>query len=691
MEQLLPAMPAGPLGTFTILLLVSLLVPPLAQQLRLPGLVGLIGAGAVLGEHGLNWIDADSETMQLLSDIGKIYLMFVAGLEIDLAEFRRARNRSLSFGVATFVLPLLAGLLVGRAFGSDWNASILLGSLMSSQTLLAYPIVSRLGVARSEPVVVTIGATIFTDIAALLLLAVSISIHTGGFSPFNLIAQVVGLALYAAVVLVGFDWAGRRYIQRTGDEQSNQFLFVLLAVFLASVGAQAINIDRIVGAFLAGLAVNDAIGHSPVEEKVQFVGSSLFIPFFFINIGLLVDFPVFVETLATELGLAAAVVVVLVGSKFLGALAVARCFRYSWNDMAVMGSLSLPQVAATLAAALAGLETGVLSEELFNAVIVLMLVTALLGPLLTERFASKMPPPKASVPPDGEPLGEAISTEGERAADRPFTVVVPLSDAGQKADLLATAALLAQHESGQLVPLAIVPSRARMDDPQLETAIAEAERHLGAAGTVESQLSVPTQRYLRIDSNPADGISRAARQYDADLIVMGWQDTSRLQARLFGTTTERVLWSAHCPVAVAHLIAPPSQLERILVPVKTLTPQAVQAIRFAQLFADAHSAAITLLHVGDRHATTERLAAFERELSQVAERGKVAVPTRVLTVAHDDAAAAIAERSQAFDLVVLRSLRRRTAGGLAVSEVTTRTIPELQCSFILFGEAHRAH
>ena len=261
MEQLLPAMPAGPLGTFTILLLVSLLVPPLAQQLRLPGLVGLIGAGAVLGEHGLNWIDADSETMQLLSDIGKIDLMFVAGLEIDLAEFRRARNRSLSFGVATFVLPLLAGLLVGRAFGSDWNASILLGSLMSSQTLLAYPIVSRLGVARSEPVVVTIGATIFTDIAALLLLAVSISIHTGGFSPFNLIAQVVGLALYAAVVLVGFDWAGRRYIQRTGDEQSNQFLFVLLAVFLASVGAQAINIDRIVGAFLAGLAVNDAIGH----------------------------------------------------------------------------------------------------------------------------------------------------------------------------------------------------------------------------------------------------------------------------------------------------------------------------------------------------------------------------------------------------------------------------------------------
>ena len=195
------------------------------------------------------------------------------------------------------------------------------------------------------------------------------------------------------------------------------------------------------------------------------MGSSLFIPFFFINIGLLVDFPVFVETLATELGLAAAVVVVLVGSKFLGALAVARCFRYSWNDMAVMGSLSLPQVAATLAAALAGLETGVLSEELFNAVIVLMLVTALLGPLLTERFASKMPPPKASVPPDGEPLGEAISTERERAADRPFTVVVPLSDAGQKADLLATAALLAQHESGQLVPLAIVPSRARMDDP----------------------------------------------------------------------------------------------------------------------------------------------------------------------------------------------------------------------------------
>ncbi|PSP19293.1 MAG: hypothetical protein BRC58_01510 [Cyanobacteria bacterium QS_8_64_29] len=292
---------------------------------------------------------------------------------------------------------LLKLVLVGRAFGSGWNASLLLGSLMASHTLLAYPIVSRLGVARSEPVVVTIGATIFTDIAALLLLAVSISIHTGGFSPLGLVAQVAGLALYATVVLVGFDWAGKRYLQRTGDEQSNQFLFVLLAVFLASVGAQAINIDRIVGAFLAGLAVNDAIGRSPVEEKVQFVGSSLFIPFFFIDIGLLVDVPVFVETLATELGLAAAVVAALVGSKFLAALGVARYFRYSWNDMAVMGSLSLPQVAVTLAAALAGVEAGVLSEKLFNAVIVLMLVTALLGPLLTERFASRMPLPEAAV------------------------------------------------------------------------------------------------------------------------------------------------------------------------------------------------------------------------------------------------------------------------------------------------------
>ncbi|MEO1341966.1 MAG: cation:proton antiporter, partial [Cyanobacteria bacterium J06635_13] len=224
---------------------------------------------------------------------------------------------------------------------------------------------------------------IFTDIAALLVLAVCISIHGGEFSATGLLIQLVTLGVYSAVVLVGFDKAGKEYFRRTGDEESNQFLFILLAVFLASVGAQVINVDKIVGAFLAGLAVNDVVGRSPVEEKIEFVGSTLFIPFFFVGMGLLLDIPGFIETLTNQLPLTLSIVGGLFLGKFLAVLAAKLLYGYSWNQAITMWSLSLPQVAATLAAALAGVNAGLLSDSIFNVVIVLMLVTAIAGPILT--------------------------------------------------------------------------------------------------------------------------------------------------------------------------------------------------------------------------------------------------------------------------------------------------------------------
>ncbi|MDY7014880.1 MAG: cation:proton antiporter, partial [Cyanobacteriota bacterium] len=322
MESLFDFLPDTPLVSFTILILVALFIPPIFEKLRLPGLVGLLVAGVLLGPHGLRFLNPEDDTISLLSDAGKIYLMFVAGLEIDLNDFRKKKNRALAFGLATFALPLTAGFLVGRAFGFDWNASVLIGSLLASHTLLGYPIVNRLGVVKNEAVTVTIGATIFTDIAALLVLAICVSIHAGEFTLPSLLIRLSSLALYAAVVLLGIDWAGKEYFRRTGDEESNQFLFVLAAVFLASVGAQSIDIEKIVGAFLAGLAINDVIGNGPVKEKVKFVGSTLFIPFFFVGMGLLLDLPKFAQTLTSTAGLGLTVAIVggLIGSKFLATL-----------------------------------------------------------------------------------------------------------------------------------------------------------------------------------------------------------------------------------------------------------------------------------------------------------------------------------------------------------------------------------
>lgn len=688
MEQFLNLIPESPLVPFTILILVSLTIPPIFERLRLPGLVGLLFAGVVLGPSGLEVLSPDSEIMKLLSDIGKIYLMFVAGLEIDLEEFRRKRNRSLTFGVMTFIFPLILGTIIGLSVGYSLNASVLIGSLMASHTLLGYPIVARLGVVANEAVVVTIGATIFTDIAALLVLAICISIYGGEFSAASVIIQLAALAIYATMVLFGLDWAGKEYFRRTGNEESNQFLFVLLAVFVVSVGSQIINVDQIVGAFLAGLAVNDVIGHSPVEEKVEFVGSTLFIPFFFVGMGLLIDVPAFIESLTSGLGLTLAIVIGLLASKLIAATGMKLLFRYNWNETMTMWSLSLPQVAATLAAALAAVRVGLLSDQVFNSIIVLMLATSVIGPTLTARFGSRLSIPKPNLQQPTEDWLPVKSSEIglENPSDK-FTVLVAVSNPLSLRYLVEMAGLLARHESGLVVPLTITQAHIQMDEPQLDISLRQADRLLEKAAEVAKEFNVKTETRLRIDDDIAEGISRTAREFDASLIVIGWNSTTSLRARLLGNLIDNVFWSSHCPVAVLKLLEAPIDIHRILVPVKNITPQAIRTIRFAQLFADSNQAEVMLLQVCDRRTSREQINEFESQLSTILALGPE-VKSKIQVLVYDNVAEALLKASQSCDLVVLRSMRRRTAGGLAVSDVTTEMIKGLTCSFILFGEPH---
>ncbi|BAY82853.1 sodium/hydrogen exchanger [Calothrix parasitica NIES-267] len=695
MEQILQDLTKTPLIAFTILLLVILVVPPIFERLRLPGLVGLLAAGVVLGPDGLGLLSAEAETMKLLSDIGKIYLMFVAGLEIDLEDFRKNKDRSLGFGIATFLIPLIFGAMVGRFFGFGWNPAILIGSLLASHTLLGFPIVNRLGVTSNQAVTVTIGATIFTDIAALLVLAVCVSISAGEFSAASLTIQLLTLAAYSAIVLFGFDWAGKEYFRRTGDEESNQFLFVLLAVFLASVGAEIINVDRIVGAFLAGLAVNDVVGHSPVEEKVEFVGSTLFIPFFFVGMGLLIDFSGFVSSLTTALPLTIGIVGALILSKFLAAMVAKILYGYNWSEALTMWSLSLPQVAATLAAALVGKTEGIITDAVFNTVIVLMLVTAILGPVLTARFGSKLTVPKAS-------LQENSQTKEEDSVDEDFNldtdnfiynslfkVVVPIYNPHTERYLIEMGALLAHHEQGIVVPLSIPKAHVHMDEPQLKVSIKRSKKLLQQALQISQEFQAKAKPVIRIDDDVARGISRAAREQNANLIVMGWSPTSSLQARLFGNIIDNVFWAAHCPIAVMRLLDEPINIHSVLVPVRNITPEILRAIQFAQLFADTNQASVTLLHVRPRKTSDKEIALFESELSEYLSNSKSQKEVVIRTIRHDDVAKVIIKESNSYDMIILRSVHRRTAGGLAVSDVSNKLLSSINnCSMVLFGEPH---
>lgn len=673
-----------PIVAFAVLLAVILFIPPLFEQIRLPGLVGLLAAGVILGPNGLRLLSKESETMQLLSDIGLVYLMFVAGLEVDLEQFRKTKHRSVGFGTATFLVPLIVGTIVGRWFGFGWNASILIGSLFASHTLLAYPIVSRLGVVSNEAVTVTIGATIFTDIGALLVLAVCIGIHAGDFNPIKFATLIGSLAVYTAVVLIGFDRAGREFFRRSGDEEGNQFLFILLAVFLAAVGAQAIGVEKIVGAFLAGLAVNDVVGNGPVKEKVVFVGSVLFIPIFFVDMGLLINLPAFIRSLTTTqtLGLTIAVVLGLIGSKFIAAFLSAARYRYSWREMLVMWSLSLPQVAATLAATLVGYRAGLLTEDLLNSVIVLMLVTATLGPVITARFARELIVTDLDAP--TLPVAPDLNSP---AADRPERVVVPVYNPTTERYLIELAALLVRNRAGRILPLSIAPTHTHMNDPQLTATLQRSQALVDNAVNLSRELGVEAEPLIRLDHNIAEGISHASREKDASLIVLGWGRRMGLQARLLGNVIDHVLWSAHCPVAISRLLDSPLTMQRILVPIDTLTLKATSVIQFAVTLAAANQAQVTLLHLCDRAISPTHLAWTQSQLSLIAAKQADGFPLDLQVKPSDDLVRTIATISRDYDLVILRSSPRRTsAGGLAVSDMTSRLTQQITCSVIMLGE-----
>jgi Kef-type K+ transport system membrane component KefB len=384
------------LTRFALALAIFLFVPKLCRRIGLPALVGLIAAGIVLGPTCLKIAPANPPVAAFFSEIGKLLLMFFAGLEIDIHQFRQTRNRSMLFGVLTFTLPLATGIFAARIFGYEWLSALLIGSLLASHTLLGFPIVQRLGLSENEAVTVTVGATIFTDIGALLILAVCLPVHAAGFSAKAFILEIVELAVYVPLVLFGLSALARRYLKKLGDSTENQFFLIFLLMVLAAEGAELIDLEAIIGAFLAGLAVNRAIKKSEAKEQLEFLANTLFIPAFFMTIGLLIDVRVFASTIMNNFPLCATIVGGLIAAKMLAAFAAQRIFGYSTTEGLLMGALSMPQVAATLAAALVAFETknsdGVrlIDEPIINTVIVLMVVTSVLGPILTERFGKRL-------------------------------------------------------------------------------------------------------------------------------------------------------------------------------------------------------------------------------------------------------------------------------------------------------------
>lgn len=385
-----------PMARLTVILFIALVVPMLCNRASLPSVVGLLVAGIVIGPHCLSIIPEQPIVSNFMADMGKLMLMLFAGIEIDHSLFKKIWKRSLLFGCFTFTLPLLAGMAAGIFFGYYWVAALLIGSLLASHTLLGFPITQKLGVSGSDPVVITSGATIFTDVASLLILAVCIPIHQSGFSAKSLVIQLVLLLVYVPLVIFGIGRLGAWLMSKFKDTEEQQFSLVLFLMILAAFGAEAIHLEPIVGAFMAGMAIGPVAKHAKGFEKFEFLGLYLFIPFFYLNIGFQIDLAVFLSTLLNNAPMVLAIVGGLILSKLFAAKITQRLYHFTKTEGLLMWSLSLPQVAATLAAAVVAYNTlnadgqRLINEPVLNAIIVLMVVTSLLGPVLTERFSRRL-------------------------------------------------------------------------------------------------------------------------------------------------------------------------------------------------------------------------------------------------------------------------------------------------------------
>jgi Kef-type K+ transport system membrane component KefB len=387
------------LAKFAVIIAAIVGAPRLAVRIRLPAMVGLLVFGVALGPHVLGFFGEHRPIADFFGELGKLLLMFSAGLEIDIALFRRAQTRSIIFGIVTTSVPLVFGTLLGLGFGDALIPAIVVGSLLASHTLLSVPIVQRLGVIRLEPIVVTIGATVLSDTLSLIVFAVCVSTYTTGFSPEGLATQLIVIAVFVPLILIGLSRTGAYALSKMGSDEEAHFLLMLGVMAVAGAIADLINLPGIVGAFLAGLAVNGAVQNDPARAKLEFFGKALFIPSFFIVTGLLIDPVAFAADVVDHFPLALGIIVALLAGKLIAAAAGARAFGYASAARSTMWALNLPQVAATLAAALVAYQTvngagqRMLNSTMLNAVLVLMLVTSILGPTPT----ASSPPQTAGI------------------------------------------------------------------------------------------------------------------------------------------------------------------------------------------------------------------------------------------------------------------------------------------------------
>lgn len=531
MEQLLAhfELPLqSPIIIFSLILFIILLAPILLKKIRIPGIIGLIIAGIIIGPEGFNVLE--SEKIEIFSTIGLMYIMFIAGLELDMNQFKANRNKSLVFGLFTFAIPMAIGYPIYYYILGQWDehitmeAALLTASMFATHTLVTYPIVSKLGLAKNVAVSITVGATILTDTAVLILLAVILGSHSGGLSQEFWIQLIISIILFSAFMFLVVPRVTRWFFRKFASEKHSHYIFVLAVVFLAAFLAEIAGLEAIIGAFFAGLALNKLIPNSSsLMNRIEFIGNSLFIPFFFISVGMIVDVSVILEGPMALIIAGTLTVVALVG-KYLAAWITQKVFKYTKGQRGLIFGLSSAHAAATLAIIIVGHEAGIIDDNILNGTVILILITCIIASFVTEKAAKEVIKDSE----DDYELNEAIASE---------TILMPIANTHNIEKMLDFAVYVKDKSSDiPLSILSVVPN-----NNEAEKRIIQAKESLESVlkeiQASETQVDVKAT----IDHNAASGIARTAREVMADLIFVGWPERAGFLDKIIGDKMDSII------------------------------------------------------------------------------------------------------------------------------------------------------
>ncbi len=548
----------NPVIIFSLVLFIILFAPLLLNKFRIPHIIGLIMAGVIIGPYGFNLLLRDSSIV-LFGTVGLQYIMFTAGLEIDLEEFKKNRNKSIVFGLFTFFSPMLIGTAAAYyLLGFSWYSSLLMGALFSSHTLLAYPIASKYGIARIRSVTMSIGATIITDILALLVLAAVAGMTKGEIDGMFWVRLGSYSLVFAAIVFFIFPIIARWFFKKFEDNIS-QYIFVLAIVFLGAFLAELAGLEAIIGAFLSGLALNRFIPHnSPLMNRIDFVGNALFIPFFLIGVGMLVDITVLFKGWGA-LKVAGLMILVSVVTKFIAAWVTQKSFRLSADERRMIFGLTNARVGATLAVVLvgyniiigetpAGEPIRLLSEDVLNGAILMILVTCTISSLMVEKASRKLALIEETKEPD---LAQESTDKIMISVAYPENVTdlvdlaMSLKPSKPKVPLLALHVVDEQDAGGT----SGTEGKKMMD---------KIVKHAAATDNVVTPLT-------RFDQYVSNGIIYSMKEQQVTDLVIGLHRNKKEGETIFGPTAEKILRKTFETIYVYHPVQPLNTLKRIVV------------------------------------------------------------------------------------------------------------------------------